>query len=334
MAVDANDTSCASSTDAMKPTHGAAGEQPQKRKTICRVVKRQHYTQLPNALLRDKGLSLQARGLLAFILSFPDDWEFGKEWLMKEANVKRTRLEAAIIELDEAGYCKRDYIRDEAGRVTGYEYLFCEERQPKAENLLTEPKAGKPKAENRQQTNTIEREKDCQKKNTPLPSGEGAAQAQTPPAPEAKPDPDARVIDLEAVEVQPASRQTNQDAKRKPSKKGRASPMQPGPDLLGDTIEDEREVKFPRDWVRDEAVIKLGASCGLTEARTRAAFDRLQDWFTAGKGKREKRTMRQWFKRAEIWFRKDAEGAYGSGRSNGRAGMEDVFDNLRAQWSA
>lgn len=50
------------------------------------------FTMVDNATVRDKRLSLQAKGLLWFMLSCKDDWTFTSEKSQKETNTKRNRI--------------------------------------------------------------------------------------------------------------------------------------------------------------------------------------------------------------------------------------------------
>lgn len=43
---------------------------------ICRVVKTRDFTVMSNYHLRDRRLSAKEMGLLSFVLSLPDDWDF------------------------------------------------------------------------------------------------------------------------------------------------------------------------------------------------------------------------------------------------------------------
>ena len=50
---------------------------------IKRVKKEMNYTIINNTGLKDKSLSLKAKGLLAYMLSLPDDWIFYETELIK-----------------------------------------------------------------------------------------------------------------------------------------------------------------------------------------------------------------------------------------------------------
>ena len=57
---------------------------------VIRVEKNRNFTTMSNYHLRDKDLSLKAKGLLSQILSLPDDWEIRRPaamtagWLISE----------------------------------------------------------------------------------------------------------------------------------------------------------------------------------------------------------------------------------------------------------
>lgn len=44
---------------------------------VFRVEKTRNYTVMSNQHLRDKRLSLKAKGLLSLMLSLPEDWDYG-----------------------------------------------------------------------------------------------------------------------------------------------------------------------------------------------------------------------------------------------------------------
>jgi hypothetical protein len=84
--------------------------------TIFRIASRHKpYAQLGNAMLRDKRLSLEARGALAFILSHPADWRFSLEWLCREQGVGRDKVRRLIREMVSADYCIRSQERTASG---------------------------------------------------------------------------------------------------------------------------------------------------------------------------------------------------------------------------
>lgn len=75
-------------------------------KTIFRTVKVCKYTQINNDMLRDRSLSLKAKGLLAMILTHSDEWVVTKSWLEGICLEGKDSIQAALDELREAGYAQ------------------------------------------------------------------------------------------------------------------------------------------------------------------------------------------------------------------------------------
>ena len=83
------------------------------------VKKSTNYTVMSNQHLRDKSLSLKAKGLLSQILSLPEEWDFT---LLGLAYINQEQLDAirqAVHELERAGYIVRTRERDSRGLLCG-----------------------------------------------------------------------------------------------------------------------------------------------------------------------------------------------------------------------
>lgn len=78
---------------------------------IHRTTKKEHFTQIDNGLLRATDLSLTAKGLLSYMLSFPDDWKFTVKDLEQGTDTKRTKLMTALEELEKAHLVERKISR-------------------------------------------------------------------------------------------------------------------------------------------------------------------------------------------------------------------------------
>ena len=98
---------------------------------IIRVKKDKNhpYVMIKKDTLRDPELSLKAKGLMAFLLSKPDDWEIYAGQLATELAEHRQTVGRIIKELIKAGYCKRESQRTGKGKYFGYEYTIYEEKQ-------------------------------------------------------------------------------------------------------------------------------------------------------------------------------------------------------------
>lgn len=96
-------------------------------------IKNTNYTTISNVFLRDKELSLKAKGLLATILSLPENWDFSIKGICATIKEGTTAVYSAINELKEHGYCKVVTYRNEKGMIVGNDYTFYED--PSMENL-------------------------------------------------------------------------------------------------------------------------------------------------------------------------------------------------------
>ena len=130
---------------------------------VFRVERTHNYTVMSNHHLRDKSLSLKAKGLLSQMLSLPEDWDYTLAGLAKINAEGRDAIRAAVQELERAGYIRRSRVRDDKGCLRGTEYVIYERPQqpdgdvpesPAAEPFfssqpaLEEPVEGAPALEN------------------------------------------------------------------------------------------------------------------------------------------------------------------------------------------
>ncbi len=96
---------------------------------VFRVERTHNYTVMSNYHLRDKGLSLKAKGLLSQMLSLPEDWDYTLAGLAKINAEGRDAIRAAVQELERAGYIRRNRVRDDKGCLRGTEYVIYERPQ-------------------------------------------------------------------------------------------------------------------------------------------------------------------------------------------------------------
>ena len=103
---------------------------------VFRVERSKGYTVMSNHHLRNKELSLKAKGLLSQMLSLPEDWDYTLAGL---AHINRESVDAirtAVWELEKAGYIKRRQGRDGKGKMAAIEYIIYE--QPQSDNPIPE----------------------------------------------------------------------------------------------------------------------------------------------------------------------------------------------------
>ncbi|WP_259418005.1 DnaD domain protein [Bacillus toyonensis] len=125
---------------------------------IFRVKKDNNYSVINNTGLKDKRLSWKAKGILAYILTLPDDWVFYREELSQHAKDGINSLRAGMQELKEYGYIKRFPIKDAKNKIVRWETIIYEiplDDFPPVENpLVGNPVAGNLPVENRKLLNT------------------------------------------------------------------------------------------------------------------------------------------------------------------------------------
>ena len=143
---------------------------------VFRVQKTQDYTVMSNHHLRDKNLSLKAKGLLSQMLSLPEDWDYTLAGLAHINKEKVDAIRTAILELEREGYITRKRLRNPNGTLGDIEYTIHEKpiirevsdnkstlEEPTLENpILVNPTLEKPVLENPTQLNTNKQNTDLQ----------------------------------------------------------------------------------------------------------------------------------------------------------------------------
>ena len=130
---------------------------------VFRVEKNRGYTVMSNHHLRNKDLSLKAKGLLSQMLSLPEDWDFTLKGLSLINREQIDAIRAAVWELEQAGYIVRSRERDGQGRLRGADYLIYEQPQPVPDSpTLENPMLEKPTQEKPTQGKPMQLNKDRQ----------------------------------------------------------------------------------------------------------------------------------------------------------------------------
>lgn len=94
-----------------------------------RVHKTKNYTVMSNTHLRDKSLSLKAKGLLSVMLSLPDNWDYSIAGLVAICKENETAVKSALNELKDNNYVvvtKENPTKSNGGRIK-YTYEVYEE---------------------------------------------------------------------------------------------------------------------------------------------------------------------------------------------------------------
>ena len=81
---------------------------------IIRVEhRRDPYVVIDRRPLEDERLSWAARGLLAYLLAKPDDWELRVSDLRRRGDLGRDGVHRLLKQLQTLGYIRRKQVRDE-----------------------------------------------------------------------------------------------------------------------------------------------------------------------------------------------------------------------------
>ncbi|WP_397537850.1 DnaD domain-containing protein [Rummeliibacillus pycnus] len=102
---------------------------------IMRVAKNNNYTVMNRTALNDTRLSWKAKGIIAYMLSMPDDWVFYFDELVKHSTDGKASFRAGFNELKTCGYVERRPIR-QGQRIKEWETIVHE--IPQDNSLLTD----------------------------------------------------------------------------------------------------------------------------------------------------------------------------------------------------
>lgn len=117
--------------------------------SVFRVEKVKNYTVMSNYHLKDKKLSFKAKGLLSYMLSLPNEWDYSLVGLCKASKDSKTSIQSALKELKENRYLQTTRERTENGRFI-WIYNIYEQPSPYTDF----PSMVNPSMENQPQLNT------------------------------------------------------------------------------------------------------------------------------------------------------------------------------------
>lgn len=103
---------------------------------IFRINKNKDYTTMSNFHLRDRNLSLKAKGLLSLMLSLPEDWDYSVKGLEQICKETKDTINGILNELEENGYLTRKRIYTN-GKISDWEYNIYENNDlhPKKQDI-------------------------------------------------------------------------------------------------------------------------------------------------------------------------------------------------------
>ena len=164
---------------------------------VFRVERTQNYTVMSNYHLRDKQLSLKAKGLLSLMLSLPEDWDYTLAGLARISLEGKDAIRAAVVELERAGYVQRRQTTDEAGKFSANEYIIREypvskepplEGPSPAQPLSGNPMTEKPATVSTQTEKTTQIKKEPRRKENQILTSQSTESFPFPSAPFTEPE--------------------------------------------------------------------------------------------------------------------------------------------------
>ncbi|GLC88671.1 DnaD domain protein [Lysinibacillus piscis] len=95
--------------------------------SIIRVAKNSNYVVMNRTALNDNRLSWRAKGIMAYMLSMPDDWVFYQDELITHSCDGKTAFDGGFKELKKHGYVERRQVKDEqTQKITHWETIVHE----------------------------------------------------------------------------------------------------------------------------------------------------------------------------------------------------------------
>jgi len=132
---------------------------------IFRIEKQKDFTIMSNHHLRNKSLSLKAKGLQSLMISLPDLWSYSLKGLAKISRDGVESIGTALQELEKQGYLTRRQVRDDRGKFLDLEYTIHEIPVTSADDPVdnSKPEPKRPDKDNPQPGNPDPGEPDSEK---------------------------------------------------------------------------------------------------------------------------------------------------------------------------
>lgn len=93
---------------------------------IKRRVTRQ-FVQIANEVVRDRTITLDAHGMLHYLLSLPNDWEINLRQIETFWSIGKTKRQRIFNELAHAGWLKYEKMQDDGGGYVGSRWIVGDE---------------------------------------------------------------------------------------------------------------------------------------------------------------------------------------------------------------
>lgn len=106
---------------------------------VFRINKTSDYSVMSNYHLKEKEMSLKAKGLLSLMLALPDDWEYSIAGLVTICKEEEKAIKSTLKELKEFGYLKVDKIFPDKTKTGRIEYVYNIFETPQKQEYQIQP---------------------------------------------------------------------------------------------------------------------------------------------------------------------------------------------------
>lgn len=103
-----------------------------------KVEKTKDYTIMSNYHLKEKNMSLKAKGLLSVMLSLPDNWDYSIAGLVAISQENETAIKSALSELKKFGYLEIIKLMPNESETGRIDYIYNIYEKPKQEGKKQE----------------------------------------------------------------------------------------------------------------------------------------------------------------------------------------------------
>ena len=98
---------------------------------VFKVEKNKNFTIMSNHHLQNKNLSLKAKGLLSFMLSLPENWDYSLSGLVKNSKESKTSIRNTLKELKDNNYLYVEKLYPDKTDSKKIEYVYRIYEEPK-----------------------------------------------------------------------------------------------------------------------------------------------------------------------------------------------------------
>lgn len=82
------------------------------------------FTMIPNVVIDSDKLSLQAKGLYAYLMSKPVGWIFSEARISAQMKESRSAINRILVELENFNMLERERVVDDKGKFVGTDYII------------------------------------------------------------------------------------------------------------------------------------------------------------------------------------------------------------------